>query len=103
MKDLFSPAPEEKPPWRTDVPMPDDDFTDSTEAEPEPARPTKQAPPRKEVGAGAVLETLSALELDGMAFREPRYPCAGLIVEGLSFLAGKPKLGKSWLDRKSVV
>jgi len=43
------------------------------------------------------LETFTAQELMAMDLPEPRFACAGLVVEGLSFLAGKPKLGKSWL------
>jgi 5S rRNA maturation endonuclease (ribonuclease M5) len=49
------------------------------------------------VSLSRLLATFTALELDGMDLQEPRYACAGLVVEGLSFLAGKPKLGKSWL------
>lgn len=52
--------------------------------------------PREPI-AGMTLETFSALDLDGMTLPEPRFACAGLVVEGLSFLAGKPKLGKFWL------
>jgi hypothetical protein len=43
------------------------------------------------------LDTITAPELEALELAEPRFACAELIVEGLSFLAGKPKLGKSWL------
>jgi RecA-family ATPase len=43
------------------------------------------------------LQTFTAQELEAMDLPAQRFSCAGLIVEGLSFLAGKPKLGKSWL------
>jgi hypothetical protein len=38
-----------------------------------------------------------ARELLAEAFPEPRYAVAGLLPEGLAFMAGAPKLGKSWL------
>jgi DNA-binding CsgD family transcriptional regulator len=50
-----------------------------------------------------MLETFSGLELLKMELPEPRYACADLIVEGLSFLAGKPKIGKSWMGLQLAV
>jgi AAA domain len=41
--------------------------------------------------------TWTARELLATEFPEPRYAVPALIPEGLSFLAGAPKLGKSWL------
>jgi AAA domain-containing protein len=40
---------------------------------------------------------LSAVELMSMTFQPIKYVVPGVIVEGLTLLAGKPKLGKSWL------
>jgi len=39
----------------------------------------------------------TAADLLAREFLPPRYAVEGLIVEGLSLLVGKPKLGKSWL------
>lgn len=36
-------------------------------------------------------------KLEGMKFPQIRYTVPGLLPEGLTILAGKPKLGKSWL------
>lgn len=43
------------------------------------------------------VETVSASDLVGMTLPEPRFAVPDVIPEGLSILAGKPKLGKSWL------
>jgi len=40
---------------------------------------------------------INAAELVAMEFPEPKWAIPGLIPEGLSLLAGKAKLGKSWL------
>jgi hypothetical protein len=40
---------------------------------------------------------ITARELDAMEFEPIRYVVPGYIAEGLTLLAGKPKLGKSWL------
>jgi hypothetical protein len=45
-------------------------------------------------GEGA---TISAQALGAMQFPEIKYVVPGLIVEGLTLLAGKPKIGKSWM------
>lgn len=39
---------------------------------------------------------ITAAELDGLEFPPIRYVVDGYIAEGLTILAGKPKLGKSW-------
>jgi hypothetical protein len=44
-----------------------------------------------------VMEPLTAADLLAREFPPLRYCVEGLIVEGLTLLAGKPKLGKSWL------
>ncbi|OLT22936.1 hypothetical protein BJF78_32745 [Pseudonocardia sp. CNS-139] len=38
-----------------------------------------------------------ALELMSMSFPEPRWAVPGVICEGVTLLAGPPKVGKSWL------
>jgi len=42
------------------------------------------------------FETYSAAELEKQEFPEPKFAVPGIIPEGLSILAGAPKLGKSW-------
>ncbi|MBY0527704.1 MAG: helicase RepA family protein [Gemmataceae bacterium] len=42
-------------------------------------------------------ETFTAAELQAMRLDEPRCVVDGLISEGMGVLAGKPKLGKSWM------
>src|SRR5206468_2870070 len=39
----------------------------------------------------------SAADLMAASFEEPRFAVAGLIPEGLTFMCGAPKLGKSWM------
>jgi len=43
------------------------------------------------------VETFTAAELMAMELPEPRWAVEGVLPEGLNVLAGKPKLGKSWL------
>ncbi|MEI7686570.1 MAG: AAA family ATPase, partial [Planctomycetota bacterium] len=43
------------------------------------------------------VERISAPELLGRVFADPKWAAEGLIPEGLCLLAGPPKLGKSWL------
>jgi hypothetical protein len=43
------------------------------------------------------VETFTAADLMKMTLPEPRWAVNGVLPEGLSILAGKPKLGKSWL------
>lgn len=42
-------------------------------------------------------KVITASELEGMSFPEPRWLVPGIIPEGVTILAGKPKLGKSYL------
>jgi hypothetical protein len=48
-------------------------------------------------GPGLETESFSAPDLLRMELPEPKYAVNGVIPEGMSTLAGKPKLGKSWL------
>lgn len=61
--------------------------------------PTAQAQPPKGAPGSAErpLEILCLPELLARDFPEPRWAVPGLLSEGLTILAGKPKLGKSWL------
>jgi hypothetical protein len=43
------------------------------------------------------VETFTAAQLLAMDLPEPRFAVQGVVPEGLTILAGKPKLGKSWL------
>lgn len=45
----------------------------------------------------------TAADLMAAEFPEPRWAVPGIIVEGLTLLAGAPKLGKSWLALNLVV
>jgi RecA-family ATPase len=47
--------------------------------------------------ATAEVETFTAAELAVMELPEPRFVVPGLIPDGLTLLAGKPKPGKSWI------
>jgi AAA domain-containing protein len=46
---------------------------------------------------GPELETISADKLAGMDLPPVKYIVAGYIAEGLTVLAGRPKVGKSWM------
>jgi hypothetical protein len=66
----------------------------------------RRPPPRRPPGNGdghdgdpepaPAVETFTAEELLRMELPEPRFAVEGIVPEGLSVLAGKPKLGKSW-------
>ncbi|WP_176251158.1 AAA family ATPase [Sulfitobacter sp. HGT1] len=43
------------------------------------------------------FETFTARDLQAMKFPPLKYSVDGIIVEGITLLAGKPKLGKSWM------
>jgi hypothetical protein len=57
--------------------------------------PTKSSPPPVEVVIG------NAADLRRMSFPPIRYVVPGYIAEGCTLLAGRPKLGKSWLVLES--
>src|SRR5262249_45271254 len=48
-------------------------------------------------GKRGKIKPLSAEAIMGMSFSPIKYVVPGIIVEGLTLLAGKPKVGKSWL------
>jgi hypothetical protein len=45
----------------------------------------------------ASIKTINAADLDDMEIPEPTWIVPGIITTGLTFLSGKPKVGKSWL------
>jgi AAA domain len=53
--------------------------------------------PRGARPSHAANSSLSAKELNAMRFDPIKYVVPGIIVEGLTLLAAKPKIGKSWL------
>jgi predicted ATP-dependent serine protease len=57
-----------------------------TQPQPQQQQQQQQPPPPE-----------SAAEIKRMTFSPIKYVVPGVIVEGLTLLAGKPKLGKSWL------
>ncbi|MCE3234981.1 MAG: hypothetical protein K0Q50_1161 [Vampirovibrio sp.] len=63
----------------------------------------KSAPAKSRAGKTAesvpamALKSISALELMNKEFKAPRWAIPGLLPEGLTILAGRPKSGKSWL------
>lgn len=61
----------------------------------EEERPSRR--PRKKKRSGPDLRPFSALELLAQEFPEPKFIVPGYVGEGLTILAGRPKIGKSWL------
>jgi hypothetical protein len=59
----------------------------------------EDAPPWKAADLSAEVEakTFSATDLMAIEMPPPRWAVPGLVPEGVTLLAGKPKLGKSWL------
>src|SRR5262245_18054853 len=57
----------------------------------------RQPPPVRRDERTADQKPLSAETLMTLTFSPIKYVVPGIIVEGLTLLAGKPKLGKSWL------
>jgi hypothetical protein len=62
--------------------------------EPEPQRDRHH---RDSQDGRHAIEIFSAADLAAMELPEPQWAVAGVVPAGLSLLAGKPKLGKSWL------
>jgi hypothetical protein len=61
---------------------------------------TNQGPPpgtEKGSASSPAVEIFTAADLRTMELPEPKWAVEGILPEGLSLLAGKPKLGKSWL------
>jgi RecA-family ATPase len=51
----------------------------------------------KNNGQDPILAAFNAEDLNNMHFEPIKYVVPGIIVEGLTLFAGKPKIGKSWL------
>src|SRR5437016_3341732 len=52
--------------------------------------------PNGAAGGAATLKLTTAADLVAREFREPKWAVPGIVAEGLTILAGKPKTGKSW-------
>jgi hypothetical protein len=67
---------------------------------PHQQQPHLRAVSSGDVGAGAATlrTSWSADELMAMRFPDPRWAVPGILAEGVSLLAGPPKVGKSWLS-----
>lgn len=65
----------------------------------DPGRPAEGRQPERPVAVPSKARPaiLSAADLAGMAFPEPRWCVPGLLPAGFALLAAKPKVGKSWL------
>jgi AAA domain-containing protein len=59
----------------------------------------KNPPPPRDLGQ----KVLTAKELSAMRFAPIKYVVPGIIVEGLTILASKPKIGKSWMMLHAAV
>ena len=57
----------------------------------------EERPKRKKKRSGPDLRPFSAPELLAKNFPEPKFIVPGYVGEGLTILAGRPKIGKSWL------
>src|SRR5262249_20154778 len=62
--------------------------------EPEKPAPNATEPKTQQRDGNRVI---SAKELNAMRFNPIKYVVPGIIVEGLTLLAAKPKMGKSWM------
>lgn len=68
-------------------------------------RAAARTPPREEVkqpAPGPVLRVVSARDLLTREWPEPEWLVPGLLPVGLTLLAGRPKVGKSWLALQLV-
>jgi 5S rRNA maturation endonuclease (ribonuclease M5) len=61
------------------------------------AKETKEWLPPGTKPPKPVLKAFTAADLEEMVFPEPRWAIPGLLPEGLTILAGRPKRGKSWM------
>ena len=61
------------------------------------ASPPHETPSKPETAKSPRHTTFTAAELQRMKFPDVRFVVPGYVAEGLTLLAGKPKLGKSWL------
>ena len=64
---------------------------------PGPSRPTSSSPPRPSSSSPPRRTSWTADELLAAEFPPARWAVEGIIAEGLTVLAGPPKVGKSWM------
>jgi hypothetical protein len=93
--------------WTMAPPLPKgDDYPENQDADPlDPPASLSGRPYSRVVEGGGTadaepaptVKTFSAADLLSMELPEPRWAVESIVPEGLSVLAGKPKLGKSWL------
>lgn len=73
----------------------------------EPQRPLATAPPKtvtsRSASAAPALATITGKTLMALDLPEPSHVVPGFFVEGLTLLASRPKLGKSWLMLSTAV
>jgi predicted transcriptional regulator len=67
------------------------------EAKAETAAPEKKESAGKVTQPAFALQSITARELLSREFKPPRWAIPGMLPEGLTILAGRPKCGKSWL------
>lgn len=65
---------------------------------PPPEPPDPEPAPGPAPATGRLRTSWSAAELIATHFPEPRWAVPGILAEGVSLLAGPPKVGKSWLS-----
>src|SRR5262249_36487301 len=64
---------------------------------PEPPELKRQSGKEPSRGPGLAIDIFTAADLHSMELPEPKWAVDGILPDGLTLLAGKPKLGKSWL------
>ncbi len=74
--------------------------TDETDAEPKPPANFVEPP---EAPTISKRQRWSVAELLNTEFPEPKWAIPGLIPEGLTIIAGRPKVGKSWLALQAAI
>ncbi|WP_405011004.1 AAA family ATPase [Kitasatospora sp. NBC_01539] len=78
-------------PWPDETDPTTDPWADTAPEPPQAAPTAPQAPPRPRA-------VWNAADLMATDFPEPRWAVPGFFAEGVSLLAGPPKVGKSWLS-----
>src|SRR5262249_38352115 len=69
----------------------------------EAAKPWKARPADPSQNRDVGQKVITAKELSAMRFAPIKYVVPGIIVEGLTLLAAKPKMGKSWMMLHAAV
>jgi hypothetical protein len=92
----FRATPEE-PPWLRDAPEPAG-YVLGGDGAPEPTGAAISTPAKTAKKEPPKLEVLSIRDLFTRTWPEPTWAVPGLLPVGLTVLAGRPKIGKSWLS-----